>query len=103
MEMRHKILAAGLLATFVAACAPPPPPGVAYVRVAPPRARVEVIATSPGAGYVWIGGYHAWRGSEYVWVPGRWERPPQPHYRHWVAGHWREHHNGWYWVEGHWK
>ena len=101
--MRHNILAAALLGAFLAACGPPPPPGVVYVRVAPPRERVEVIATAPGEGYVWINGYHAWRGSEYVWVAGHWERPPQAHFRHWVPGHWKESRNGWYWVEGRWK
>lgn len=100
--MRHNILAAALLGAFLAACGPPPR-GVTYVRVAPPRGVVEVIATAPGEGYVWIPGYHAWRGSEYVWVAGHWERPPQSHFRHWVPGHWKETRNGWYWVEGRWK
>ncbi len=101
--MRHRILAAAFFAAFVSACVPPPPPGAVFVRVAPPRARVEVIGVAPGPGYVWIAGYHAWRGGAYVWVPGRWERPPEPRYHRWVPGHWREHRNGWYWVEGHWN
>ena len=101
--MRHKLMAAALLAAFLAACGPPPSPGTVYVHTAPPRDRVEVIGVAPGSGYVWIAGYHTWQGGAYVWVPGRWEVPPRPHYHHWVPGHWKETHHGWYWVEGHWK
>ena len=99
--MRKQILAVALLATFLSACAHRP--HRSYVRVGPPGSRVEVIATAPGDGYVWIPGYHAWRGNEYVWVGGHWERPPQARYRQWVPGHWHESRNGWYWTEGRWQ
>ena len=74
-----------------------------YVRVAPPPPIVEVRPPAPGRTHVWIGGYHRWNGSAYVWAPGRWELPPRPHGR-WVPGHWSHHHQyGHYWVEGHWR
>jgi hypothetical protein len=72
------------------------------VRVAPPAAIVETRPAAPGAGYVWIDGYHQWNGTAYAWVPGRWETPPRPHAR-WVAHRWVHRHGGYVLVEGHWR
>jgi hypothetical protein len=72
------------------------------VRVAPPRPLVEKRVVAPGPGYVWIAGYHRWDGGAYVWVPGRWDRPPHPH-AHWVAHRWVHRHGGYVLVEGHWR
>jgi hypothetical protein len=72
------------------------------VRVAPPRPLVEKRVVAPGPGFVWIDGYHRWDGNAYVWVPGRWERPPRPH-AHWVAHKWVKRHGGYVLVEGHWR
>jgi hypothetical protein len=57
------------------------------VRIAPPHPVVETRTPMPSPGLVWVTGYHRWDGNAYVWIPGRWERPPQPHAR-WVAHHW---------------
>lgn len=77
--------------------------GYVYVQVAPPAPIVEVRPPAPSHAHVWIGGYHSWNGSAYVWTPGRWDVPPRPHAR-WVAGRWHHHHRrGWYWIEGHWR
>jgi hypothetical protein len=73
-----------------------------FVRIAPPRPIVETRVVAPGPGYVWVGGYHSWNGNAYVWVPGRWDRPPRPHAR-WVAHHWVRRHGGYVLVEGHWR
>lgn len=72
------------------------------VRVAPPAAIVETRPAAPGAGYVWIGGYHRWNGTAYAWVPGKWELPPRPHAR-WVAHRWVKRGGGWVFVEGRWR
>src|SRR5271154_289615 len=72
------------------------------VKVAPPAPIVETRGAAPGAGYVWIAGYHNWNGSAYAWVPGKWEMPPRPHAR-WVAHHWVKRHGGWVLVEGRWR
>ena len=48
-----------------------------YVRVGPPAPIVETRVIAPWPGYVWIPGYQRWSGSAYVWVPGRWDRPPR--------------------------
>ncbi|MEZ0539749.1 hypothetical protein [Fibrella arboris] len=43
-------------------------------RPAPPPARIEVIPAAPPGRYVWSPGYHRYRRSGYVWVPGRYRR-----------------------------
>jgi len=74
-----------------------------YVPVRPPVAIREVRPVYPGAGYVWIPGYHRWDGGSYVWVSGRWDHPPRRHAR-WVSGRWRHNRrHGYYWVEGRWR
>lgn len=72
------------------------------VRVGPPAPIVERRPVAPGRDYVWIEGYHRWDGARYVWVPGRWDRPPRPH-AVWVAHRWVHRHDGWVLIEGHWK
>jgi hypothetical protein len=72
------------------------------VRVAPPAAIVERPIARPGAGYVWIGGYHRWDGRAHVWVPGRWELPPRARAR-WVSPRWVRRGGGWAFVEGRWR
>lgn len=78
------------------------PRGAVYVRTPPPPPVAERVVVSPGPGYVWVPGYHAWDGNAYVWRPGRWDRLP-PGRRAWVPGHWVHTRRGWRWVEGHWR
>jgi len=73
-----------------------------YVRVGPPRARVEVRTVSPSSRHIWIGGFHRWDGKAYIWVPGRWDLGPRPG-AVWVPGHWKNTRPGWEWIEGHWR
>jgi hypothetical protein len=72
------------------------------VRIAPPRVVVEKHSSPPSRGHVWVSGYQRWDGNAYVWTPGRWEQPPQPHSR-WVAHRWVRQKRGWVLVEGHWR
>src|SRR2546428_4328334 len=44
----------------------------------PPPVRVETRTVSPGATYVWTGGYWGWTRADYVWGPGTWVRRPRP-------------------------
>lgn len=73
-----------------------------YVRVGPPKVKVEVRGVAPSPGHVWVGGYHSWNGHAYVWVPGSWTVGPRPG-AVWVAGHWKKTRHGWHWVDGHWR
>jgi hypothetical protein len=75
---------------------------IVYVPNGPPTVVAEVTTTSPGGGYVWVPGYHSWNGSAYVWVGGRWERPPHGR-AHWEAGRWQHGQHGWYWRDGRWR
>jgi len=72
------------------------------VKIAPPHALVEKRPVAPGPEFVWITGYHRWDGNAYVWVPGRWEKPPHEHAR-WVAHQWVKRNGGYVLVEGHWR
>jgi WXXGXW repeat (2 copies) len=95
------ILVASLAAST--ACAAAAPRGRVYVRVGPPAPIVERRIVAPGPGYVWISGYHTWDSRAYVWVPGRWDRPPRAR-ANWVPARWvHDRRNGWYLVEGHWR
>jgi hypothetical protein len=76
--------------------------GMVYVARQPPVERVEVIPAAPGVGFVWIRGWWAWRGAEFAWTSGRWERPIEGR-RVWEPHHWVHDHYGWYLVEGRWR
>jgi hypothetical protein len=83
--------------------------GVAHAQVVvrigpPPRHAVEVVpAPSPAhRGWVWIPGYYRWDGRRYVWVGGRYVRPPRPG-AVWVAGVWRPERGGQVWHAGYWR
>lgn len=90
-------LALGLLCGACAA------PGAVVVRYGPPPPRYAVVGVAPGPGYVWTEGFWDWRGGAYVWVPGRWLRPPRPR-AVWVPGAWVERpHRGWEFRRGGWR
>jgi hypothetical protein len=91
-----------LAALLVFALAPAASYAQVRIVIAPPAPIVEVRGPAPERGFVWIDGYHRWDGGRYVWVPGRWDRPPHPH-AHWVAHHWVHRHGEWILVEGHWR
>ena len=89
------LLGASLLATACAGAS-----GGVYVRTGPPPLRREVIVASPGPGYIWVPGYYRYDRGAYVWVGGRYERPPRGRAR-WVPGHWQNSRRGLYYVQGH--
>jgi hypothetical protein len=101
-------LAAASVPIVTTACQPMTPPDAVYVRAAPPAAPTPVPASLENLPEmnttrdVWISGKYRWNGSEYVWVPGRWEKPPHPG-SVWVNGLWAHNRKGWYWVEGYWR
>ena len=72
------------------------------VHVKPPVLKIEKRPAAPGAGYVWVAGYHRWDGNAYVWVPGEWQKPPREH-AVWVAPRWEHRHDGYVFHEGYWK
>ena len=77
--------------------------GAYFASYGPPPPRYAVVGVAPGPGFVWTEGFWDWRGGSYVWVAGRWMRPPQPR-AVWVAGTWVERpHRGWEFRRGHWR
>jgi hypothetical protein len=99
------ILSTALLAgtiTLTSACATAAPRGRVYLRVGPPAPVYEARVVSPGPGFVWISGYYRSDARGYVWVPGRWDRPPRARAR-WVPARWVHDRRGWYVVDGHWR
>ncbi len=93
---------AGIALAFAAAALPPSVCRAQDVRATPPPPVVERPYQAPGRGLVWIPGYQRWEGSRFVWVPGRWVRPPRPG-AVWVPGQWRRTQLGWHWMHGHWR
>jgi hypothetical protein len=87
------------------------------VERAMPAPRVEVIPATPGPGYNWVPGHWAWRGVEWVWIPGHHIRgvvpaipaeivevvPARPSPGHvWVKGHHVFEGGRWVWHPGVW-
>lgn len=97
---RNSWIAAGVLCGALIAA--PAFAARVYVRVAPPAPIAEVRVLAPGPGHVWVPGFHRWDGRAYVWVAGRWARPPRVGVI-WVPGHWKHTRHGWYWVDGRWR
>jgi hypothetical protein len=64
---------------------------------APPPVRVVVQPRSPGADYVWVGGYWYPVGSHYKWHAGYWTRPAYSGAR-WVEPR----HDGQQYYQGYW-
>ena len=74
------------------------------VNLGPPAVRHEVVIATPGPGHVWIPGYWHWKPEvhNYVWIEGRWAKPP--HARAvWVAPRYERRHRNWFYIEGHWR
>jgi len=100
--MKRKLLTPALLLSgmILSACAAP---GAVVVRYGPPPPRYGVVGVAPGPGYVWAEGFWDWRAGAYVWVPGRWMRPPRAR-AVWVPGSWVERpHRGWVYRRGYWR
>jgi WXXGXW repeat (2 copies) len=76
--------------------------GVAYAVTAPPVERVEVVPTSPGFNYVWVGGHWGWANDNYRWVGGRWVVPASG-FSTWVPGRWDRDRYGWFYRDGRWR
>ena len=73
-----------------------------YARTAPPPVRVETYGPAPGPGDIWINGYWGYRTNSYVWIPGRWDRPPRG-LRRWEDGRWERRGDRYRWQDGRWR
>jgi hypothetical protein len=73
-----------------------------YARTAPPPVRVETYGPAPGPGDIWINGYWGYGTNSYVWIPGRWDRPPRGRQR-WEDGRWERRGDRYRWHDGRWR
>ena len=95
-----------VLALTVTGCVPlDANPDAVYVEAPPPPPRVEVIPIAPGPILSWVPGRWAWRPQvrRYTWVPGHYVAVRHPHQRRWVPGHWVRTPRGNRYVRGHWR
>ncbi|MCX7215808.1 MAG: YXWGXW repeat-containing protein [Burkholderiales bacterium] len=67
-----------------------PPPAVRYEPLPPPR-----------QSQVWVRGYWGWDGTDYRWVPGRWERARVGYV--YVQPEWIQSPDGWQLRQGGWQ
>ncbi len=94
---------------------PPSAPAVAVASAPPPVAEMAVGPSEPpppppndvrieraSADLVWIPGYWIRRGGRYVWVEGRWDRPPRRNVV-WVEPRWERRGRDYVFVEGYWR
>ncbi len=74
------------------------------IRIGPPVPRQEVIVVRPHRNWVWTPGYYRWapRRQHYVWIRGRWVRPPYAH-AVWIAPRWEQRNGEWVQHEGQWE
>jgi len=72
------------------------------VQQSPPAPREEMRVPPPSPGQVWVPGYWTWNNSDWVWVQGRVEKPPE-HMATWVPGEWTQRGDAWVWRSGHWE
>ena len=102
-DWKSRLLAAALgVAVFSTAAAPAfAQIGIVIGRTPPPPIRYERRPPPPGAGFAWIDGYWGVNGGRYVWVPGRWDRPPYAG-AYWSHPHYDRYEDGWHYHEGHW-
>jgi hypothetical protein len=69
----------------------------------PPALRVTgPIGIAPGPGYVWTDGYYDLRDGNWIWIDGRWVRPPRPR-AVWIRPYWEPHRRGYRFHRGRWR
>jgi hypothetical protein len=97
-----KFLAGALsLGTFAAFTVPAQAQLNIVIGRTPPPLRYERRPPPPGQGYAWVDGYWGANGGRYVWIPGRWDRPPYAG-AYWSHPHYDHYNDGWHLHEGHW-
>jgi hypothetical protein len=70
----------------------------------PPRPEVVIVTRPPrpSSVHIWIDGHFIVSAGKWVWIEGRWERPPRRGVV-WVGPHTRRKGPCWGWTPGHWR
>lgn len=96
------LLLAGCVVAPVGAAYPVDNGAVVVAPYAPPPVQTEIVPVAPSPVSVWIGGYWAWGGARYNWVPGYWGAPPRPGWG-WYPHYWAPGPRGsWHMQGGRW-
>jgi hypothetical protein len=94
-----------VLALLIGVMSEPANAGLALVvtppRSPPPALRVESRGPVPFRDAVWVDGRWGWRGGQYLWVSGHWQRAPEGMH-HWKQGQWTKRDEGWFFTPGQW-
>ncbi len=99
MKKNLPAAAAVLIGTVLTGCGP----GYVVASIGPPPPpRYGVMGYAPGPGYVWTDGYYNLMGSNWVWVGGRWMRPPRRGAA-WVSPEWRREGGRYRFRRGYWR
>ncbi len=100
------VLGAAMAVPLAAQPAPPRPPGpnleIHIGRTRPPRLRREHRLPRPDRDSVWIAGFWDWRGDQWSWAPGRWDRPVDRHSR-WIRPRYLREYGAYRYEPGHWS
>jgi WXXGXW repeat (2 copies) len=73
-----------------------------YIGTPPPPVRYEVVPPMPAEGFVWMAGFWEPQGPRYRWVPGRYERAPEPG-AYWAPARYEHDDHGWKLHKGYWE
>ena len=107
--MKKLIILIGLMVStmlLMPSCAvtaqPAPRRQAVIVKVRPaPRPIKRVRPRRPGPRYQWVAAGWKIKRGRYVYVPGRWVKPPRRGVR-WRTGRWKRVNGGFVWVQGRW-
>jgi len=101
MNRKRAVLAGALFASaLLSACASRA--YVAYSVPQPPPPVEHAVAYAPAPGYAWVDGFWDLHGTRWVWVSGRWTRPPRPG-AVWARSYWEPHGRDWRFHAGYWR
>jgi hypothetical protein len=64
--------------------------------------RREIRPQRPSRDHLWIAGAWDWRGNDWAWEPGRWDRPAY-HGAKWNKARYVREGSAWRYEPGHWK
>lgn len=76
MQRSAIVILSGVFATFISAKSYAQE--VIVIKKQPPVPKIEVIEGPPASGLHWIQGHWKWKDDNFVWVKGRWSKPPIP-------------------------
>lgn len=69
---------------------------------APPPMRREMRTRRPDRQHLWVRGSWDWQQNDWIWIPGRWERPEYRNAR-WIKARYVREGRAWRYEPAHWS